>query len=60
MIKKRNVYKNGWRGEKIEDLIVKIKKELKKLLPEICQNYLRTLKTKVRKAADNGVLSVVN
>jgi hypothetical protein len=57
---KRNVYKNGWRGEKIEDLIVKIKKELKKLPPEICQNYLRTLKTKVRKAADNGVLSVIN
>jgi transposase len=55
-ILKGRVYKNGWIVKNIEDLIRKIKFKIKKM--PICQNLMSGLKIKVRKAADNGVLSV--
>jgi hypothetical protein len=59
-ILKERVYKNGWTAKNIEELIRKIKLELKNMPITICQNLVSGLKTKVRKAADNGVLSVIN
>jgi hypothetical protein len=56
---KRNVYNNGWTAKTIEDLIKKIKSEIKKFTPEYCQNLLKSTKTSIRKAADNGPLSVI-
>ena len=59
-ILKRKVYSDDWTAESIEHLIKKIKKELKNMPSNVCQNLMSGLKTKVRKAADNGVLSVIN
>jgi hypothetical protein len=59
-ILKRRVYLNGWKAESDKDLIIKIKKELKNMPTNVCQRLMSGLKTKVRKAADNGVLSVIN
>jgi hypothetical protein len=59
-ILKGRVYKNGWTAKNIEELVRKIMLELKKLPKTICQNLMSGLKTKVRKAADDGVLSVIN
>jgi hypothetical protein len=59
-ILKRRVYLNGWTAESDKDLIIKIKKELKNMPTNVCQRLMSGLKTKVRKAADNGVLSVIN
>ncbi len=59
-ILKRRVYLNGWTEESDKDLIIKIKKELKNMPTNVCQRLMSGLKTKVRKAADNGVLSVIN
>jgi transposase len=57
---KRNVYENGWTAKTAEELIKKIKSEIKKFGPENCQALLQGTKTKIRKAADNGPLSVIN
>jgi hypothetical protein len=51
---------DGWKAETNEDLIKRIKEVLKEIPLNICQRLMRGLKTKVRKAADNGVLSVIN
>jgi transposase len=59
-ILERKVYLNGWKAETNEDLIKRIKRVLKEIPPNVCQRLMRGLKTKVRKAADNGVLSVIN
>lgn len=59
-ILKRKVYFDGWTAESDKHLIRKIKKELRNMPKNVCQNLMRGLKTKVRKAADNGVLSVIN
>jgi hypothetical protein len=59
-ILKRRVYLNGWTAESDKDLIIKIQKELKNMPTNVCQRLMSGLKTKVRKAADNGVLSVIN
>jgi transposase len=48
---KRKVYENGWTAKSV-DLVKKIKSELKKIPLESCQNLLKRLKTKIRKAAD--------
>jgi hypothetical protein len=58
-ILKRKVYFDGWKAETNEVLIERTKKCLKIPL-NVCQRLMRGLKTKVRKAADNGVLSVIN
>jgi hypothetical protein len=57
---KRKAYKNGWTVKSVEDLVKKIKSELKKVPLESCQNLLRGLKTKIPKAADWGTLSIIN
>jgi hypothetical protein len=57
---KRKAYKNGWTVKSVEDLAKKIKSELKKVPLESCQNLLRGLKTKIRKAADWRTLSIIN
>jgi len=57
---KRKVYENGWTAESVEDLVKKIKSELKKFPHESCQNLLGGLKTKIRKAAYRGALSIIN
>ncbi len=59
-ILKRKVYSNGYIAETTEDLIKRIKSELRKMPLKTCQNLMNSLKTKIRKAADNGVLSVIN
>jgi hypothetical protein len=56
----REVYFDGWTAESDKHLIRKIKKELRNMPKNVCQNLMRGLKTKMRKAADNGVLSVIN
>jgi transposase len=57
---KRNVYRNSFVAENIKKLKSKIKLELKNMGTESVQNHMRGLKTKVRKATDRGVLSVIN
>jgi hypothetical protein len=59
-ILKRKVYLNSWKAETNEDLIKRIKRVLKEIPPNVCQRLMRGLKTKVRRAADNGVLSDIN
>jgi transposase len=57
---KRNVYRNSFVAENTKKLNSKIKLKLKNMGTESVQNHMRGLKTKVRKAADRGVLSVIN
>jgi transposase-like protein/transposase len=57
---KRVVYKNGWKAENYDQLIKKIKLELSKMSVKTCQNHMRRVKTRIRLAADRGVLSVIN
>jgi hypothetical protein len=59
-ILKSKVYSNGWTADSTEELVEKIKLELKKMSINICQRLMSGVKTKVRKAADKGVLSVIN
>jgi transposase len=59
-ILKRKVYSNGYIAETTEDLIKRMKSELRKMPLKTCQNLMNSLKTKIRKAADNGVLPVIN
>jgi hypothetical protein len=59
-ILKRKVYFDGWEAESNDHLIRKIKKELNNMPKTVCQSLMNGLKTQVRKAADNGVLSVIN
>jgi transposase len=59
-ILKSKVYSKGWTADSIEELIERIKLKLKKMPINICQSLMSGLKTKVRKAADNGLLSVIN
>jgi transposase len=59
-ILKSKVYSNGWTADSTEKLVEKIKLELKKMPINICQRLMSGVKTKVRKAADKGVLSVIN
>ena len=56
---KRRVYSNDRTAKTIEELIAKIKSELRKTSVNSCQNLLRGLKTKIRAATDRGVLSVI-
>jgi hypothetical protein len=57
---KRNVYRNGWTAKSVQDLVKRIKTELKKIPLQSCQNLMRGLKTKIRKAADRGALSLID
>jgi len=57
---KRKVYINGWTASSTDQLIKRINKVLKKIPVEDFQNFFRGLKTKIRKATDRGVLSVIN
>jgi len=57
---KRKVYINGWTASSTDQLIKRINKVLKKIPVEDFQNLFRGLKTKIRKATDRGVLSVIN
>lgn len=59
-ILKKRVYRNGWRAESVEELIKKVKLELRRTSPKTCQNLMRSVKSKVRKAADHGPLSLIN
>jgi hypothetical protein len=47
-------------AESVEELIKKVKLELRKTSPKTCQNLMRCVKSKVRKAADHGPLSLIN
>lgn len=58
-ILKERMYANGWATEDIQELIKRIKWCIKRMPKNISQNLLRDTKTKVRKAADKGVLSVI-
>jgi transposase len=57
---KKKVYEKDWTAQTPEELIKKIKSELRKMPSNTCQNLMRRVKTKVRTAADRGVLSVHN
>ncbi len=57
---KRKVYKNGWTASSTDEQIKRIKKELKKTPVEDFQSLFGGLKTEIRKAADQGVLSMIN
>ncbi len=57
---KKNVYAKGFKAESIQELIVKIKHELRVMPKNYCQRLMRRVKTNVRKAADRGVLSIRN
>ncbi len=59
-ILKNRVYSKGWAAKSTEELVKKIKTELRLVPPEFVQNLMRRVKTKVRTAADHGVLSVIN
>ena len=57
---KKSVYDSGWTCDTHEELITRIRYCLGKMPKDISQNLMRGVKTKVRKAADRGVLSVIN
>jgi transposase len=57
---KAKVYANNWTAKTPEELIKKVKKELKTFTLNYCQTLLANTKTLVRKAADYGPLSVIN
>lgn len=59
-ILQKKLYINGWTTEDINQLIRRIKNIIKNSSENLCQNLMRGLKTKVRKAADRGPLSVLN
>ncbi len=56
---KRNVYSEGWTAGSVEQLIRKMKREIKKFSESYFQSLLSRTKTKILIAADNGPLSVV-
>ena len=57
---KKSDYDSGWTCDTHEELIARIKFCLGKMPRDISQNLMRGVWTKVRKAADRGVLSVIN
>jgi len=57
-ILKIDVYKDVWTAKTIPELIKRITLKLKSLRPNLSQNLMKGLKTKVRNAEDNGVLLV--
>jgi hypothetical protein len=59
-ILQQKLYINGWTTEDINQLIRRIKNIIKNSSKNLCQNLMRGLKTKVRKAADKGPISVLN
>ena len=56
---KRRVYENGWTTDNTKDLTKRIRKLIKSSDENVAQNLMACLKTKVRKAADRGPLSVI-
>ena len=58
-ILKERVYEGGWEASSFRMLLQRIRKILREVEPDLCQRLFRGLKTKLRKAADNGVLSVI-
>ena len=59
-ILKSNVYKNGWTAKSVKHLERRIRSTIKKTSAQTCQNLMRDIKTNTRKAADRGVLSIIN
>ena len=59
-IMQRKLYENGWTTDYLPDLIKRIKSIVRKTPDTLSQNLMRGVKTKVRKAADRGPLSVIN
>ena len=58
-ILKERVYQGGWEASSFRMLKQRINRTLQDLEPDICQKLFRGLKTKIRKAADNGIISVI-
>lgn len=56
---KQAVYSNNWRATSKKQLIRRIKLKLKDINIDRCQALMGNLKTKVRKAADQGLISVI-
>ena len=56
-ILKNKVYAKNWQAENEEQLVKRIKYCARNMDPNLCRNLLSGLKSKLRKAADNGVLS---
>lgn len=59
-ILQKKIYSNGWSTDSVPILIRRIKSLIRKTPENLAQNLMRGLKTKVRKAADRGPLSVIN
>jgi len=57
---RQKLYENGWTTEDTAVLTRRITTIIRKSPENLCQNLTRGLKRKVRKAADRGVLSVIN
>jgi hypothetical protein len=57
---KCRVFLNGWTAKTTKHLRIKISKEITNLSQNHFQNLMNGLKTKVRKVADNRVLSSIN
>lgn len=58
-ILKRKVYSDGWVENSTKELKKKIRKELRSIPASTFRSLMGGLKTKLRKAADGGVLSIV-
>ena len=56
---KDKVYTKGWKPKNIEDLRKRITKLMREFRQEECERLMRNVHKKVRKAANDGVLSVV-
>ena len=56
---KGEIYEKGWTTDNIPDLINRIRLMVEKITETECQSLMGGLKTKVRKAADRGVLAVI-
>ena len=58
-ILKERVYQGGWEASSFRMLKQRINRILQDLEPDLCQKLFRGLKTKIRKAADYGIISVI-
>jgi hypothetical protein len=56
----KKLYENGWTTDSVPKLKKRIKKIIREVPQDLCQNLMKGVKTKVRKAADRGALSVIN
>jgi sugar-specific transcriptional regulator TrmB len=60
LFEEKGVREGNFTCDNHEDLIKQIRKMIRKTQKSYCQNSIKHLKTKIRTAADRGVLSVIN